>query len=472
MQQIQKSINWIISKVYLDILNLEFEKKKHSIIRVLCGLFIVARTTTILYTNYYITGSNNFIYDQWFGLIFIGLGTLLTLGLFSNFVVIALILFLTSFDNEYGCRTLGTTQFVSVLTLLYFSNLYSTFKINFKNSFLQKLNTFNIFNIPQTKGYVLSVYVLAMCAYGVVNIISIVRHLGDDYWTTGNTVRILFTNEYLSNFTGIFRYLDYTFPTFSWIFSAIGGFFQTIFQLLMVPLLFTKIGSKFVKIQSFLFFVFSLIFIKLSLLPYYEIFLWVIIYFGNKIEKSKFEEFKVQFFHYYYVLLLGLYLSFNTYKIGDFMLKVESKLTGVYRSNVVKILYRLGFDTPNVFNHIDLKMGTRFVCLYDSENNLLPLLTEEGNRMNTHFSDQFYFGTSLKINRALIQKPIEAKEDLKVIDHYLNKVFSYFFYKEGLKTFKVVVYKNNAGSIEFSKNKFDNNIEFSTIINFKPTINK
>jgi predicted DCC family thiol-disulfide oxidoreductase YuxK len=69
--------------------------------------------------------------------------------------------------------------------------------------------------------------------------------------------------------------------------SILGAIFQSIFQFLMIPLVFTKIGSGFVKWWGINFFVLSLFFINLSYLPHIELLLWFGIFFPISTNSKK-----------------------------------------------------------------------------------------------------------------------------------------------------------------------------------------
>ena len=286
---------------------------------------------------------------------------------------------------------------------------------------------------------------------------------------SGNTVRILFTNTYLSNFTEVFRHLDHNFPTLSWILSAMGGVFQSLFQSLMIPLMFTKIGAKFVRFQMIGFFVACTILVKLSLLPVFELLIWGVIFLGNKIEKPKAELLTKHFSYKYYTSICVFYLIYHSPIIGTGLKDMEDTYFSDYNSPIKRSLYRFGFDAPNVFNTKDLNIGTRYICIYDDKDNLLPYLAEDGSRLSLHFSDQMYYGGSSPINRKIYDNPINSEEDLKEVNYFSRKILKYFYWKDEITKFKLVVYKNNSANLDHSFTKYKSEVEFIEYINWPPS---
>ena len=121
-------------------------------------------------------------------------------------------------------------------------------------------------------------YFVGLISYGACSYAAIKIHLGDYFWQQGLTVKSLLTNSYLCKYYSFFRSLDVAYPSLLSIASIIASIGQTLFQYLMIPLMFLTLGRWFVFLWGIGFFVVSLICINLSYLPHIELVLWALIF--------------------------------------------------------------------------------------------------------------------------------------------------------------------------------------------------
>jgi len=123
--------------------------------------------------------------------------------------------------------------------------------------------------------------------YGMLSLQALIFHLQDDFWLKGMTPGILFTSSYLCDFWQMFRQLESTSPNLFWGISKIITFLQTVFQIGMIPLLFTKNGKIFVIFWGSIFIAMSLLCLQISILPMLELILWGYLFIPNKTFENK-----------------------------------------------------------------------------------------------------------------------------------------------------------------------------------------
>ena len=89
-----------------------------------------------------------------------------------------------------------------------------------------------------------------------------------------------------------------------------------------------------------------------------------------------------------------------------------------------KAAHIYGITPINVFNMTDLRMAENwFVLKSDDFDQTVPLLSEDGSRLQMHKSDRIYFGHTLKFRRAAIGKEGCHYEDKKKIIDYISKIY-------------------------------------------------
>ena len=262
-----------------------------------------------------------------------------------------------------------------------------------------------------TAGQYRAAYLILFIAYAGLSFQALLYHVGDAYWVSGQTVAVLFTSSYLSEFYGLFRAWESSTPDLYALFSIVVGVLQSVFQLAMLPLVMTRWGARFVHLWGWAFILGSLVDLQLSILPVVEVIMWMLIFSparwfaglgrsasGRSAQtSSRGRTAAISLFCGGYGLLL---LLFFTNAISDFTLKRE--LPGWIRNPV---LFYSGLAAPNVFNREDLTMGDRWPVLerLDGEHSgLVPLNGPEGERLAYHRSDLLYFGNSLRWRRGMI----------------------------------------------------------------------
>lgn len=279
----------ILDKFSLKLSDVKEEYGKLGITRIFIGIIILFRVIQLTNeSRFYFETSGQFYY----GLIFSVLALLFTIGFFTPLITILLILFWHWIDAVMQCYTLGSSILILYLYLFTITN-FGGAKYSLDNYFINKKNNVSKFLI---KFYNISgnlslkqlkiTYLIILTAYALISFSAAIYHLHDPSWLNGTTTIELLTNSYLSKFHHFFRSIHLQYPLLFLFFSEFSMIGQTIFQILMIPLLFNKYGIKFIKIWGLGFFLISLFFIQLGYLPHIEIILWFIIFYRKKDKES------------------------------------------------------------------------------------------------------------------------------------------------------------------------------------------
>ena len=110
-------------------------------------------------------------------------------------------------------------------------------------------------------------------------------------------------------------------------------------------------------------------------------------------------------------------------------------ITGA-RNVTTKAAHLYGVTPINVFNKTDLRMAENWFTLKSIDyNQLIPIFTEQGTRLEMHQSDRIYFGYTLRFRRGAIGRKGCLAEPKKL--EYLSKVYlSDKHVKKGVYTFQ------------------------------------
>lgn len=274
-------LDFFCSKFFLNtdyVLKNEF--KKLSILRILTGVIIFSRFFEIFLSYLYLYGFNKF------SIIFLSVLLvilLFTIGFLTPIVNFILIVGLPILDSALSTKTLGTTILVNLLVVLLLTNSGRYFSVDYKllvkNNIISKLilKVYKFVGFPDIVN-IKRAYFLGFLLYAISSFYALLLHIQDPYWIGGVTIKSMLSNSFLCKHALIFRELESVFPVFFDIISISGIVFQSIFQILMIPLIFFRLGKKFIKIWGFIFFTFSLFFLSLSYLPHLELILWIIIF--------------------------------------------------------------------------------------------------------------------------------------------------------------------------------------------------
>lgn len=264
---------------------------------------------------------------------------------------------------------------------------------------------------PPHPRYFRLIYVLLLLCYAGWNFQAFLYHVNDEFWVRGYTPAVLFTSSYLSEYYPVFRSIEAQAPwLFRWA-SALVVVLQSIFQIAMVPLVFTRWGLRFVRRWGWCFILGSLADLQLSILPVVEVIFWILVFVpadrwgwlkrspAQGTARAEFLPQKVWRGLFPVVLATLLLLYFGN-AISGFVF--NRRLPHSFENTV---LFYAGLVAPNVFNREDLSMGDKWVVLErveGAERYTIPLNGPDGERLSYHRGDLLYFGNSLPWRRAMI----------------------------------------------------------------------
>lgn len=167
----------------------------------------------------------------------------------------------------------------------------------------------------------------------------------------------MLSNSFLCKEALFFRNLELHFPLLVDYISISGIIFQSIFQILMFPLIFFSLGKRFVKIWGFLFFTISLFLLSLSYLPHLELILWSILFCPWVLPKEKI---KILYDDKCNLCkkALSVLKSINFNSIYEFSSITKSReLYEYYNLTEVEVkVYMVGFLEGKVYKGYDLYM--------------------------------------------------------------------------------------------------------------------
>jgi predicted DCC family thiol-disulfide oxidoreductase YuxK len=268
----------------------ESEDRKVNVARILVGAIALIRTVLILAASFFYFPPFNLMdfwvtapQEAWAGLIMCGLWIMFTLGFLTPLASIALLIFYNQFDFMLATNTLGTNVLTLLMLYFLFANAGRQYSLDARllagrgPTWLQKIagSLYGLLGSPDKRQLTIYKFVL-FSSYALMSLGAIQFHLRDSYWLSGQTISVLLTNSYLSRFYEAFRWLQGTLSQPYLIFSKISGFFQTIYQIAMIPLMWLKPGKYFVVLWGLGFFLISAIGLQLSYLPFLELVLWAI----------------------------------------------------------------------------------------------------------------------------------------------------------------------------------------------------
>ncbi len=485
-------LNFIASKSYFPkVHTAEGEQRKVAILRIFIGIIILVRFTEISY-------SLNLYYDsgeyKWASVYLITLVICFTIGLFTPVTTILLLCSLHWFDTLAGTYNLGTVILIFTLLILLLINqgyYYSLDSLLFKgDGILSKLliKVYKLIGYP-SKEDITKVYIFGFILYAVISFGALLFHVSDEYWLEGLTIKSLLTSSYLSKHYQFFRWLESSSPVLFGVFSITAGIIQSIFQFLMIPLIFFKVGKRFVVIWGLSFALVSLFFINLSYLPHIELLFWLLIFFpvrslSKKYSTIRIGEYRKAFLNKFYsiyglILILFILLWFPI--LGNWIrasrVFKDSRISTFpkhFKTGVEKV----GLQIPDVFNKVDLSMGNNWMLLYRMGNyqkwELVPITNLDGSRINyngfdilnftNHNTDFLYFGSTLRYRRHFLQATDitlfhEDKDQYgrKNIEQKIRYDFKYNRFKDP-KLYKVEVFSSKSSQASLFESNSERHI--------------
>jgi hypothetical protein len=251
------------------------------------------------------------------------------------------------------------------------------------------------------------VFGILFLIYAVNSLAALLFHLRDAYWQRGLTVQAMLTNNFFSRFFTVFRSVESWSARALALFSTASIVVQSAFQLLMLPLVFHRRGRWFVVVQGLAFFVFSLAFLQISLLPLIELAIWCVV-FGSWIRRDADASANVRLImrpaRTAVVLIVG---AASAIVMGGTFARWSGTASGFVPPALDRAMVYLSIWPPDVFNATDLKTGEQWYVIYrmageSDDPQLVPVFTEEGRRLYYNLSDVIYYGNTLRWRRRSI----------------------------------------------------------------------
>ena len=388
------------------------ELRQLALLRWATGIVCFARTVPIVY------GSIDYIGAPSSGglpeLTIAGLWTLAfvavaTAGIAAPLTLPLMMYEYQAYDLRMQTETLGTDVLMLLLALFWLSGAGSRLSVD---AFWLRRGTwsgapiralYRLTGIPPADE-LRRIYFLFFVAYGLLSFGAVIFHIDDPAWRSGSLMRMIFTSSYLSRLWGPFRELESQWPMALQAFSIVGTLGQVVFQLFMIPLVWTRWGTRFVVTWGILFFAASLAILQLSYLPVLEILLWIALFWRPRAHAvasgERYRPFTRSRLAGRGVVIAGSSVLIVFALIG---LPYMDDLWGPEVEPVRRGLQAFGLEVPVVLNRDDLRMGDAWPVIYrrDQERDvLLPYHGLEGERLAwVQWNDLFYFGNSLKWRR-------------------------------------------------------------------------
>lgn len=306
-----------------------------------------------------------------------------------------------------------------------------------------------------------AVYLIIFCAYAGWSLQALLYHVRDAYWLSGQTLAVLLTNSYLSEFPDAFRAVEAAAPRFFAGLSVCVVICQSLFQAAMVPLAATSAGVRFVCWWGWVFILVSLADLQLSILPIVEVIMWTLVFVparwfcmtadparpapanGDASRRAV----TAALYCVSYALLLTLYVGNGLSRFA-----VARELPDWLNLTVIPLS---GLVAPNVFNREDLSMGDRWVVLDRAGTGArgrVPFNGANGERLAYHRGDIPYFANSLRWRRGMI-----AAADLRSYHQpggtgyaFARRIALYDFRRQGSVgngLYHCTLYRNRASAV-------------------------
>lgn len=470
-------LSFINSKFFLFVTDKVFEEKKLNIIRIVLGIVMLVRTIEMIYTKSFIS----FYYGIGFLDVFIILLlTLFVLGLFTPIVSVLLLFLYWEFDVVSQTYTLGSAIYGIYLTTSLLCNtgrFYSLDSLLLKSSsrIIKKIITavYNPLKNLSIADFRL-VYFMAFFIYAVDSFVALTHHFMDAYWYYGQTVQIMLTSSYLSKYYYFYRSLIDIHPRILFFFSLFSVLGQTIFQLLMLPLLANRYGRLFVIFWGLGFFVASLFLLQLGALAHVEIALWAIFFYSRKrIKKVDYtESLKPQnsIIKWYSIVTLILCVPFFYINVAFNKLSSVSHPVNSAIYNSMLFCNRFGYICPVVFNGDDLRMSDNWVEIYKRDQ-LVPFTGKDGQRIGylpdymffgNHGADNLYFSNSLVIRRKIYFAENRYQKLTEELITFIDRRVIYDYNRtneSGPVDYSIYLYHNNSSYYKIENEKFEKELE-------------
>lgn len=296
-----------------------------------------------------------------------------------------------------------------------------------------------------------------------VSLCAMLSHFYDPLWLKGDVLQLVLTTPYLTDFYDLYTQISQSAPVAYDVVWTAGLIMQGIWELLLFPLMFVPIARRFfVPVQGLVFFVFSLIFLNLRQLPFFEICWWLLLFgyvpvfkfnaraaaeASDGADSAQGRSTAIRQFHTIGAVIVIVHLLLNIL-LGLPALEPHTRLARqfvspyVWSNPVVKAIYKTFAQRPvNVFNRADLMVGQSYFVIYetDAEGNVqrvVPYLDSHGGRLDYLQNDILYFNSSITWQRSEADHKF-VDGDPRHINETTNRLLNKIMFLDGCLEGKV-----------------------------------
>ena len=274
---------------------------------------------------------------------------------------------------------------------------------------------------------------ITLSLYAVKALYSVSLHGTDPYWRDGTVGNSLLTSTFMSRFAGTWQYLFDESSTVNLLISLLSASFIPVFGFLLI---FAIVGGKIarfcLRFSLLAFFIFSLAFLNLGILPFVQILLWRFWFATRRKEWPTDDPMAVKnaitlesIANYHLPARLRLKLAIILLAATSYVLsipaiaRIQPISSEVIQSKALQFVRSTAGLAPiNVFNTEDLQMSARWIVISENEGTDGILTRLDGSRTWPQLLDTVYFGSTLRQRRSLIG--MDEDEACDFARRYLN----------------------------------------------------
>lgn len=274
---------------------------------------------------------------------------------------------------------------------------------------------------------------ISLFLYALKALYSVTLHATDPYWRDGSVGTALLTSTFMSRFAELWQVIFAEASAVKLVISLLVAGFIPVFGSLV---LFTVIGgavARFcLRVSLLSFFIFSVVFLNLGILPFVEILLWRFWFSkrrkdiptdGTEASTSAVTFDSVSKHNLPTSVRLAravILLTATSYILSiPAVATIQPIPSEVTQSEAFKFARDIiGLAPINVFNTEDLQMSTRWIVVSEDEGTDGILTRLDGSRRWPQLLDSVYFGSTLGLRRNLIGKT--ETEACELARRYVN----------------------------------------------------
>jgi hypothetical protein len=277
-----------------------------------------------------------------------------------------------------------------------------------------------------TRGLAWARFSILLLYWGVC-LVAMLFHLDDEFWWKGQVLSVALTGPYLSNFHDVFRQGLEASPSLFFLVCAMGLAVQVMWETLLLPLMYFRLGRWFVLAQGVMFFTISIVCMNLQYLPLIELVLWGLLFgTGWRLQPAA-----------------------QTQPVGAPVFPRVFALTAVAAVVLHLGMYNYPFKVSNAFHHPRLYLrlqpffcllAQRPVCVFNRDDMIIndcwlvvhetdeagrhlriaPYLDVQGSRLSYMRNDLLYFVVSLRWHRAALASRFRDEDLTRPTDTTLD----------------------------------------------------